>query len=80
METQTITLTLPVEALRRAELIAARRHISLSEMVTGLLEGLAAKTGEYEQARQRHLAILEQGFEMGTQGQIQRTREELHAR
>jgi hypothetical protein len=44
------------------------------------LADLVAHQEAYEQARQRNLALLKSGLNLGTQGQIPWKREELHER
>lgn len=80
METQNITLAVPKEILRKAKIIAVQKNTSLSGLLTGALEDLVSRQESYEQARQRNLEMLKQGFNLGTQGKINLTREELHER
>jgi hypothetical protein len=40
METENISLSLPADVLAKAELIAAQRHASVSELLTQFLEKL----------------------------------------
>ena len=80
MNTQNITLTLPKEVLRKVKVIAAQRRTSVSKLVTQLLEELATKETRYRRARARHLALLSQGTNLGTGGQIRWTRDESHER
>lgn len=48
--------------------------------MTRALVEIVEKEEGYEEARQQHLAILEQGFDLGTQGKINWSRDELHER
>ena len=80
METQNITLAVPKEILRKAKIIAVQKNTSLSGLLTGALEDLVSRQESYEQARQRNLEMLKQGFNLGTQGKINWKREELHER
>lgn len=80
METQNITLSVPKDTLRKAKLIAVERQTSLSRLLAGFIEDLVSSQDRYELARQRHLAILEQGFDLGGGGQPSASREELHER
>jgi predicted transcriptional regulator len=75
-----ITLSLPVKVLRQIKRIAARRQTSVSRLLTQALEEMAAREDEYAQARRRHLAWLEHGAELGTDGRIRWSRESLHDR
>ena len=79
METENLTLTVPKDVLRKAELLAARCNVTLSCLVSQALEELLAHES-YEIARRRHLALLEQGFDLGTGGNISVKRDELYER
>ena len=79
-EKQNVTLAIPKALLRKAKVVAAERQTSLSALLTQLLIDLVKQEDEYEQARQRSLALLERGFELGTYGKITWSRDELHER
>lgn len=55
MDYQNVTLSLPREVLRRAKHIAIERGISLSGLLTQLLEELTRKEDVYSRAKERHL-------------------------
>lgn len=76
--TQKITLSIPKDILRKAKILEMQRNTSLSGLLTQTLEELVANQEAYEQARQRNLALLENGFDLGTQGQMPWKRDELH--
>jgi hypothetical protein len=78
METENITLTVRKDILRKAELLATRRNITLSRLVTEALEELLAREEEYEAARRWHLKLLERGFDLGSGGTATWRREDLH--
>jgi hypothetical protein len=80
METQNITLAVPKDILRKAKIIAIQKNTSLSGLITGALTDLVSRQESYEQARQRNLEMLRQGFNLSTQGKINWKREELHER
>lgn len=75
-----ITIALPEELLQDAEAMAARRQISLSQLVMAGLRELIARHHEYEAAQQRSMARMERGLNLGTQGRITGSRDELHER
>ena len=77
---QNVTLALPAETVRRLKVLAAQRGSSISRMITEQLEAILNRDDEYERARQRALARLEQGWDLGTNGRIDWTRDELHER
>jgi hypothetical protein len=80
METQNVTLSIPKQILRKAKLAAVKRNTSLSGLLTQALIELVEQDEGYERARQRHLAWLEHGADLGTMGKISSKREELHER
>jgi hypothetical protein len=80
MEMQNITLSLPRDILRKVELLAAQRGILVSELLANELERYVTQEEEYARARQRHLRLLEEGLTLGTHGQINAARDELHER
>lgn len=79
-ETRNVTLAIPKSILRKARILAIQRNTSLSGLLTQTLADLVARQEAYEQARQRNLALLRRGFDLGTQGQSAWTREDLHER
>lgn len=78
--TQNITLSIPKNVLRKAKILAVRKNISLSGLLTQTLSDLVAHQEAYEQARQRNLTLLKRGLDLGTQGQAAWKREDLHER
>jgi hypothetical protein len=75
---QNITVRLDRRTLRRAKILAAKRNTSISALLARQIEVLVGEDQAYEQARQRALALLEQGFHLG--GKIKATRDEWHER
>ena len=80
METQNITLSLPKEVLLKVKLIAVKRGTSVSGLLSQALENMVRQEDAYAHAQLRHLKLLEQGIDMGTDGQVKTTRDELHER
>ena len=80
METQNITLSIPKDILLKVKLLAVKRQTSVSGLLTQTLERLVQQQDAYVHARQRHLQRLEQGVDLGTEGQILTRRDELHER
>ena len=80
MNTQNITLAIPEEVLRKARRLAVERNTSLSALVTQLIANLVDDDERYREARDRQLALLDQGLELGTQGATTWTLAVLHAR
>jgi len=77
---QNVTLSLPTDTVRRLKVLAAERGTSISRMLTERLEEILNRDDEYERARRRGLARLEQGWDLGTGGRREWTRDELHER
>lgn len=80
MEKQNITLALPKEVLKRIKVLAAGRGTSVSALMERLLEEHLARHEGYVQARQRQVALMEEGLDLGTGGDRRWSREELHDR
>ncbi len=80
MQNQNVTLSLPKEILRQAKLIAVQQQVSLSRLLTRLIEDLVRSEQRYDQSRRHHMAILEEGYDLGTRGRIRASRDELHER
>ena len=80
MEKQNITLSLPKALVKKAKLLAVKEEKSFNELVRQCLEQrLSAATG-YAKARERQLKLLESGFDLGTNGKISVSREQIHER
>jgi hypothetical protein len=80
MANRNITLSLPEEGLKRAKIVALQRGTSLSQLLTRLIKELADQETGYALAKARSLALLEEGQDLGTDGEIRWSREELHER
>ena len=80
MKTRNITLSLPEEVLREAKVVAARRGTSVSALLAGALDELVEGERGYAAARERDLAALGRGLDLGTGGEIGWGREGLHER
>jgi hypothetical protein len=78
--TQNVTLAIPKDILRKAKILAVQKNTSLSGLLTQTLVEIVSREEGYEQARQRNLAMLKSGFDLGTQGNITWKREDLHER
>ena len=78
--TQNVTLAIPKDLLRKAKILAVQKNTSLSGLLTQMLAELVSRQEGYEQARRSSLAMLKNGLDLGTQGNITWKREELHER
>jgi hypothetical protein len=80
MQTRNITLSLPEDVLREAKVVAARRGTSVSALLAGALNEIVEREGGYAVAKERSLAALGAGRDLGTGGEIRWSRDELHER
>jgi metal-responsive CopG/Arc/MetJ family transcriptional regulator len=80
MERQNITLSLPKALLKKAKAVAAREEKSLSELLRESIEDKVRSSTGYKNARNRQLRLLKCGFDLGTEGKLTATREEIHER
>jgi hypothetical protein len=80
MANQNITLSLPEEDLRDARILAARRGTSVSQLLARLLRETVERETGYDAARERSLARLREGADLGTRGRLKWSRDYLHER
>jgi len=80
METQNITLAIPIELLHDAKALAATRRVSMSALMKSLLAEAVNKDRRYAAAQKRQLALMEEGIDLGIGESIPWSREELHER
>ena len=80
MTTRNITLSLPVDLLKKAKIVAAKAEKSLSELFKEALEVRIKKDSGYQRARTRQLKLLRAGLNLGTKGKIQVKRDDLYER
>jgi hypothetical protein len=73
-----LTLSVDAELLRDAKVLAARRGTSVSRMMAEQLEDLVRRDREYEAARHRAVARLDEGYDLGWAPPA--SRDELHER
>lgn len=73
-----VTLRVDAELLREAKVLAARKGSSVSRLMAEQLEELVREDREYERARRRALARLDQGFDLRWTPPA--SRDELHER
>ena len=77
---QNITLSLPEEDLREARILAARRGISVSQLLARMLREAVERDTGYEAAREHSLVFLREGADLGTGGRVTWSRDEMHQR
>ena len=74
-----LTVELDAETIRKAKVLAARRETSISRLVAAEIERLVGEDEAYERARTTALALLDRGFDLGSDGRLP-SREEVHER
>jgi len=80
MERQNVTLSLPKPLLRKAKAVAMKAEKSLSEFLREALEEKVNESSGYKRAKRSQLNLLKVGLDLGTEGYLKISREELHAR
>lgn len=82
MDKKSVVLEIPEEILERGERIAAQQQISLSDLVSKLLNEVKidgrVSDAAYEAARQRQLALMKKGLPLTNNGVIDWKREDLY--
>ncbi len=80
VKTRNVTLSLAEDLLRRVEIIAAEREISVSALLTQALRQIADEEHGYAEANRAMLKELTKGFTLGTHGKTLWTRDDMHGR
>jgi metal-responsive CopG/Arc/MetJ family transcriptional regulator len=80
MERQNVTLSLPKPLLRKAKAVATKAEKSLSALLREALEEKVNEESGYKKAKRSQLNLLKVGLDLGTDGYLEISREELHAR
>ena len=80
MERRNVTLSLPKTHLKKAKTLAVMKDRSLSDLLRETLEEKVEEETGYQRAKERQIALMEKGFNLGTKGRITISREELHER
>jgi hypothetical protein len=75
---QNITLSVEKEILKKAKVLAAKKDISVTKLLSEQLAKIVSEEDHYEASKRRALARLRKGFHLG--GSILAKREELHGR
>jgi len=77
---QNVTISVPKDILIKARHIAVSRQTSLSRLLAETLEDIVEKDETYNKAKERQLATMKNGFNLGVEGKIIWKRDDLHAR
>ena len=80
MEKQNITLSLPKETLKKGKILAAKKGVSLNELIRELLQRTAENEEGYRISADQQIKRMKGGIRLGTKGKISWQRDELHQR
>ena len=80
MGNQNITLSLPEDDIRAAKILAASRGTSVSQLLARMLREMVERETGYAHARDRSVARLREGMDLGTGGHIDWSRDSVHER
>jgi predicted transcriptional regulator len=80
MERRNVTLSLPESLLKKAKTLAVMKDRSLSDLLRETLEEKVKEETGYQRAKERQTALMEKGLDLGTNGRLAVSREELHER
>ena len=80
MELQDVTISVPKRLFKEAQALAALREKSLAQLLREVLEEEVREVTGYKRAKKRQIKILQEGFNLGTNGSITISREELYER
>ncbi|MBN2207152.1 MAG: CopG family transcriptional regulator [Candidatus Aminicenantes bacterium] len=79
-EKRNLTLSLPYGLVRKAKEWAVREDRSLNAYVREAIEEKIERSSGYKKARDRQLARLGKGSDLGTKGRRPAQRDDLHER
>ena len=80
MEKQNVTLSLPVGLLQKLRVMAAKRNVSMSSLMTSAITKKILDEDDYDVRAKRAIERMRNATDRGTGGKITWTREELHER
>jgi len=75
---QNITLSLEKDLIKKAKILAAKKDMSVTKLLSEELTKVISEDDEYEVAKKRALTVLKKGLPLG--GRLNNRREELHER
>lgn len=79
-EYQNITLALPREILIKVKHIAIDRQMSVTKLVSNVLEDIVSREDSYKKAKKHYMEFISDHSQLNTGGTIQWKRDELHER
>jgi hypothetical protein len=78
VQKQNLTVTLNVQTIRKAKILAAKRDTSISGLVAEQIEALVNDDDAYERAAASAIARMKRGYYLGGGPRV--SRDELHER
>jgi uncharacterized protein (DUF362 family) len=66
--------------LKKGKMLAAKKGISLNELVRELLQVNTENAEEYQASAERQIKRMRRGIQLGTKGKISWKRDQLHQR
>jgi hypothetical protein len=75
---QNVTISLSREILRKARVLAARRHTSISRLLADQIAVLVGEEEAYERSKRQAISLLDQRLHLG--GAINASRDAWHER
>ena len=80
MEKQNVTLSLPVGLLQKLRVMAAKRNVSMSSLMTSAISKLILSEDDYDARAKRAIERMKNAPNRGVGDKITWTREEVHYR
>ena len=80
MEKRNVTLSLPEPLLQKLRVMAAKRNVSMSSLMTSAISKMILNEDDYDARAKRAIERMKNATDRGTGGKITWTREELHER
>jgi predicted transcriptional regulator len=80
VETQNITVSLSKALVKKVKIVAAKRDTSVSALLASSLEEIVRQDDRYDRAARRLVGRARKGYDLGSSGQVDVERQELHER
>jgi Asp-tRNA(Asn)/Glu-tRNA(Gln) amidotransferase B subunit len=80
MDVQDVTISVPKRLFKEAQALAVLREKSIGQLLREVLEEKVREVTGYKKAKKRQIKILQDGFNLGTNGSIAISREKLYER
>lgn len=80
MNQQNVTISIPINLLKQAKILAINNDKSLSQLIKEALEEKVTLNNQYQLAMEKQEKLFAKGLNLGTNGQITHKRSELYER